>query len=110
MEDTASSCNNYSSTSMADEACSLSTNPTPFSQGQLNDLERDLNLSKELTKILASRLGKHGILDSESKITFFCNMDNLLLRFFTMKDDFVYCNNIPGLLAKMGLPDYNLDE
>ena len=110
MEDTDSSCSNYSSTSMAAEVSPLSTNPKPFSQDQLNDLVRDLNLSKESSEILASLLGEHGILDSETKITFFRNKDDLLLRFFTMEDDFVCCNNIPGLLAKMGLPDYNSDK
>ena len=86
MEDTDSSCSNYSSTSVAAEASSLSTNPKPFSQGQLNDLVRDLNLSKESSEILASRFGKHGILDSETKFTFFRNRDDLLLRFFTIED------------------------
>ena len=60
MEDTDSSCSNYSSTSIAAEASSLSTNPKPFSQGQLNNLMCDLNLSKESSKILASQLGEHG--------------------------------------------------
>ena len=27
-----------------------------------------------------------------------------------MEDDFVYCNNIQGLLSEMGLPEYNPDE
>ena len=67
---------------MATEASSLSTNPKPFSQGQLNDSVRDLNLSKESSEILASRLGEHCILDSETKITFFRNRDDLLLQFF----------------------------
>ena len=110
MEDTDSSYSIYSSTSMTAEASSLSANPTPFSQGQLNYLVRDLNLCKESSEILASRLGEHGILDSETKITFFRNRDDLLPRFFTMEDDFVYCNNISDLLAKMGHPDYNSDE
>ena len=70
MEDTDSSCSNYRFTSMDAEASSLSTNPKPFSQRQLNDLVRDLNLSKESSEILASRLGEHGILDSETKINF----------------------------------------
>ena len=111
MEDTDSSCSNYSSTSMAAEASLLSTNPKSFSQGQLNDLVRDLNLFKESSKILVSRL-EHGrsILDSETKITFFRNRDDLLLRFFTMEDDFVYCNKIPDLLAKMSFSNYYSDE
>ena len=44
------------------------------------------------------------------KLHFFRYTDDLLLRFFTMEDDFVYCNNIPGFFAKMGLPDYNSEE
>ena len=109
-EDSNSSCNNYSSTSMAAEASSLSTNPEPFGQGQLNDLVCDLNLSKESSELLASRLGEHGVLDSGTKITFCRNRVDLLLRFFPMEDDFVSCNNIPGLLAKMCLSKYNSDE
>ena len=66
---------------MAAEASSLSTNPKPFSQGQLNDLVRDLNLSKESSELLASHLGEHGVLDSGTKITFYRNRDDLLLRF-----------------------------
>ena len=86
------------------------TNPKPLSQGQLNDLVRDLNLSKEWSELLASRLGEHGVLDSGTKITFYRNRDDLLLRFFTMEDDFAFCNNIPGLLAEMNLSKYNSDE
>ena len=32
------------------------------------------------------------------------------LFFFTMQDDFVYCNNIKGLLSEMGLPEQNPDK
>ena len=103
MEDTDSSCSNYSSTSVAPEASSLSTKPKPFSQGQLNDLVRDLNLSRESSEILASRLGEHGILVPETKITFYRNRDDLLIRFFTMEAEFVHCNNIPGLPKEMRL-------
>ena len=110
MEDSNSSCSNYSSTSMAAEAFSLSTNPKPFVQGQLNDLVRDLNLSKESSGLSASQLGEHGSLDLGTKITFYRNRDDLMLCFFTMEDDFVICNNIPGLLAEMGLSKNNSDE
>ena len=59
---------------------------------------------------MASRLGEHGILNSGTKITFYDNRDDLLICFFTMEDDFVYCNDIQGLFSEMGLPEYNLDE
>ena len=58
---------------------------------------------------MASRLGEHGILGSETKITF-CDRDDLLIRFFTMEDDFVYCNNSQDLLSQMVLPGYDPDE
>ena len=95
---------------MAAAASSLSAKPKPFSQGQLNDRVRDLGLSKESSEILASRLGEHGIVNSGIKITFYSGRDDLLICFFTMKDDFVYCNNIQGLISEMGLPEYNPHE
>ena len=98
-----------SSSSMAAEASSLSAKPKPFSQGKLNDLVCDLGLSKELSEILASHLGEHDILDLETKITCYHDRDDLLNRFFTMDDDFVYCN-IQGLLSEMSLPEYNPNE
>ena len=111
MDDTDSSDSSInSSSSMAAAGSSLCTKPKPFSQGQLNDLVRDLGLSKESSEISASRLGQHGILDSGTKIIFYCDRDALLVRFFTMEDGFVYCNNIQGLFSEMGLPEYNPDE
>ena len=110
LQDSYSSCSNYSSTSIAAEAFSLTTNPKPFSHGQLNDLKSGLNLSKESSEFLASLFGEHGVLDSRTKITLYSNRDDLLLRFFTMEDDFVFCNNTLGLFAEMGLSKYNSDK
>ena len=70
-----------SSSSMAAVTSSLSAKPKPFSQGQLNDLVRDLGLSKESSEILASRLGEHDILDAGTKITFYSDRDDLLIGF-----------------------------
>ena len=95
---------------MAAPASSLSAKPKPFIQGQLNHIVRDLSLSNKSSEILASRLGKLGILDLETKITFCPDRDDLLIRFFTMDNDFIYCNNIQSLLSEMDLPEYNPDE
>ena len=111
MDDTDSSDSSISnSSSMVAAASLLSAKPKPFSQGQLNDLVHDLSLSKESSQSFASCLGEHGILGSGTKITLYRNRNDLLICFFTMKDDFVYCNNIQGLLSEMGLPEYNPDE
>ena len=81
-----------------------------FTQKHLNDLVRDLALSKEAAEILASRLSEHRVLDSEAKITFYRNRDKEFIQYFSEEDDFVFCNNIQGLLSAMGLPEYNPDE
>ena len=58
MDDTESSDRSISSSSrIAAAASSLSAKL--FSQGQLSDLVYDLGLSKELSEILTSRLGRH---------------------------------------------------
>ena len=59
---------------------------------------------------MASGLGENGILDSGTKIAFYRDRDDFLIRFFTMEDGFVYCNNIQGLLLEMGLPVYKSNE
>ena len=70
-DDTESNDSSISSfSSMVAAATSFSAKPKFFSQGQLNDLVRDLGLSKKSSEILASRFGGHGILDSGTKITF----------------------------------------
>ena len=96
--------------SMAAAAFSLSAKSKLFSQGQPKDLVRDLGLSKKSCEILASHLGEHVVLHLGIKITVYRDRDDLLIRFFNIKDDFVYCNNNQGLLSEMGLPEYNPDE
>ena len=86
MDDTDSSDNSISSSSsMAVAASSLSAKPKPFSQDQLIDVVRDFSLSKKSSEILASRLGEHDILDSGTKITFYRDRDDLLIRFSLWK-------------------------
>ena len=78
MDDSDSSDSSISSSSsMTAAASSLIAKPKPFSQGQLNDLVRDLGLSKKSSEILASRLGEHGMLYSRTNITFYRDRDDL---------------------------------
>ena len=69
-EEVNSDDSNYSD-SMSDTTAEWQSKVKPFSQIQLNDLVRDLALSKEAPEVLASRLSEHGILDSKTKITFY---------------------------------------
>ena len=84
-----------------------SKNQNYFVKRQINDLVRAFNLSKKSSEILASRLGEYGILNPETKITFFRNRDDLLLGIFAIEDEFVYYNNISGLPKEMRVSYYN---
>ena len=81
-----------------------------FNQTQLNDLVRDLALSKELSEVLASRLNEKKCLGSGTKITFYRYREQKLLQYLTKKNDLVYCNNVQELLLEMGIPTYNPQE
>lgn len=81
--------------------------PEPFKQRELNDLVRDLGLSKKLAELLASRLRDKHLLDAESKVTFFRNREEELLKFFNSDSGLVYCKDIAGLVTAMGVTHYD---
>ena len=53
------------------ETCS-STVPHLMTQGELNDLARDLDLSKSKAELLASRLKGYNYLVEDVRVTIFC--------------------------------------
>ena len=81
-----------------------------FNQAELNDLVRDLGLSKELSELLASRLKEKNMLQKETNVTFYWNREKDLLAFFKTDKDFVYCCDVAGLLKAMGVPQYDPNE
>ena len=84
--------------------------PKKFSQNELNDLIRELNLSKKLSEVLASRLVEKGLLLPEVKITYYRNREINQLSHFSQNGDFVYCTNIKSLLNDLGVENYRPDE
>jgi hypothetical protein len=80
--------------------------PQQFSQKELNDLIRELNLSKEASELLASRLKEKNCLKPEVTITAYRTREDGILPYFSQDEELVYCNNIPGFLLHMGLPEY----
>lgn len=81
-----------------------------FNQHELNDLVRDLGLSKKASELLASRLHEKNLLEKGAKITYFRSRESAFLQFFRSADGFVYCHNIPGLMKELGISDYNSTE
>ncbi|KAL4107754.1 hypothetical protein QTP88_018046 [Uroleucon formosanum] len=77
-----------------------------FNQNELSGLIRELCLLKEASELLASRLNDKNLLNSGTKITFYRTREKDLLSFFSHENDLVFCNDINGLLLKMGLNEY----
>jgi hypothetical protein len=85
--------------------------PKPLSQAELNDLTRDLCLSKESSQLLGSRLRENHLLAPDTTFVWYREREREFRPFFTMIEDsgLVYCNNVCGLIETMGLT-YNSTE
>jgi len=79
----------------------------PFFQKELNDLVRDLNLSKSSAELLAFILEEKNLLSDSARITFYRNRHEEFLCFYSEDKDLVYCTDIAQLLNKLGVPQYD---
>jgi len=70
-------------------------------------LARDVNLSKESSELLASRLKEKNLLKPGTLITFYRKYHEEFLPYFTQKNEIVFCNNVEGLLTKLRVFEYN---
>ena len=76
----------------------------------MNDLVRDLGLSKQAAEVLPSRLKEKNLLDSFAKVSYFRTRDENFVNFFSEVNLFVYCHDISGLLLQLGISVYNPTE
>jgi hypothetical protein len=83
--------------------------PEPFTQNELNDLVRDLNLSKDAAELLGPRLKEKNLLTPGTYVTFYRNREKDLLQYFAQEESVVYCNDIPDLVNMLGI-EYKRDE
>ena len=84
--------------------------PELFSQNELNDLVRDLNLPKDSAELLASRLNDKNMLNDEVRISFFRTRHQEFIRYFAQEKDLVHCNDIVELLIHLGVPEYKSED
>ncbi|KAI6653849.1 hypothetical protein LOD99_3351 [Oopsacas minuta] len=84
-----------------------SSEPSLFNQAELNDLIRDLDLSKESSELLASRLKEKNLLHQGTKVTLYRYREQEFQQYFCEKNGLVFCPNVEGLLLAMGVPNYN---
>ena len=75
--------------------------PKKFTQGDLNDLVRDLSLSKEKAELLASRLNERNLLENNVHISYYRKRNFDLTTFFSIDGPLCYCHDINGLFTAM---------
>lgn len=75
--------------------------PHMLSQGDLNDLVRDLNLTKQMSELLASRLQQWKLLQNNVRVTATRERSAHLAQWFAKSDKICYCKDIPQLFTAM---------
>ena len=73
------------------EACS-SNEPHLLTQGYLNAVVRDLNLSKKQAELLGSRLKGWNLLCQDTKVCFYCGCHEEFKDFFSQEGGVMFCN------------------
>ena len=71
--------------------------PLFINQERLNDLVRDLYLSKEKAEILGSRLQQWNLLKPETTISSFRNRNQNLAGYYASAENICYCKDITGV-------------
>ena len=75
----------------------------------MNDLIRDLDLSKERVELLASRLTQKNLLDKDVLISHYRKRNLDIAQHFTTDGPLCYCNGIEGLYANL-LQEYSSSD
>jgi hypothetical protein len=79
--------------------------PQPFTQIELNDLVRDLGLTKDCAEILGSRLKAKNLLSADTSFSWYRYREKEFVPYFAHDGQLVYCCDIPGLVCKLGGSD-----
>ena len=91
------------------EASCYFATPHLITQADLNDLTRDLKLSKRQAEILGSRLKGWNLVDKETKVCAFRDRHNDFVDFFSFEQEIAYCNDVNSVMDALG-HNYNADE
>ena len=76
--------------------------PILFSQKHLNDLIRDLCLSKEKAELLATRLKERNMVERDVKVSYYRKRNRDLSSAFKVEGPLCYCNDIEELFQTLG--------
>jgi hypothetical protein len=78
-----------------------------FTQSELNDLIRELQLTKEKSELLGSRLREKNMLASGVKFSWYRNREREFRKYYTQEDQLVFCTDISNLLHQLGQGEYD---
>lgn len=92
-----------------DYTSSVNKVPRLLSQNDLDDLVRDLDLPKQSAQLLGSRLQERNLLAADTTFSWYRCREKEFVEFFSTDGSLVYCNNVGGLVAKMGM-EYEPDQ
>lgn len=72
-----------------------------LTQAEINDLCRDLYLSKTKCELLGSRLQQWGYFAEETRVTYFRYRSDSLKAFFGKAGNYCFCHDVPGLFQAL---------
>lgn len=75
-------------------------------QKDLNDLIRDMGLTKSNAELLTSRLKQWNLLDETVQVSNQRKRHHTFSKFFITEDQLCYCNDVTGLFRDIGIPLY----
>ena len=81
---------------------SSSNEPHLLTQRCLNDIVRDLNLSKKQAELLGSRLKDWNLLREDTKVCFYRGRHEEFKDFFSQEDGVVFCNDVCSVMEVLG--------
>lgn len=79
-----------------------SNEPHLISQSELNDLVRELGLSKKKSELLGSRLQGWNLLQQGTSVAVYRIRDREFVQYFKEGDDLSYCDDVDGLMHALG--------
>ena len=83
--------------------------PHMITQAELNDLVRDLSLSKSKAELLGSRLQQWRLLAPSTRVTIYRTRSKCFSSYFKKENKFCYCYDVIGLFQEMQQP-YDPEE
>jgi len=78
-----------------------------FTQSELNDLIRELQLTIENSELLGSRLREKNMLASGVKFSWYRNREKEFRKYYAQEDQLVFCTDIRNLLHQLGEREYD---